>query len=309
MEFWLVDLAHLSDHRLVPSALASVLGLEPPADDPVPYLAQSLSGKQMLMILDNCDHVVDAAASLTASILRSAPGVRILATCREPLRVEGEHRYCLSSLAVPCGSAPLNAAEAQRFSAIDLFVQLAAARLNNFELSDRNVSIVADLCRKLDGLPLAIELTVGHIDTFGVCGLSARLTDGLQLLTSRHRTTQPRHQTLRAMLDWSYDRLPEPERVVLRRLSTFGGEFSLEAANTVAAGGEIAAPDVVDHVSSLATKSLVTADISGSEPQYRLLETTRLYALEKLQESGEFDLVARRHNECCQDLLYLVAAE
>jgi predicted ATPase/DNA-binding winged helix-turn-helix (wHTH) protein len=298
---WLVDLARISDHRLVPSAVASVLGLASLSDDPIPSLVESLRRKQMLVVLDNCEHVVEAAASLAVSILRGAPGVRILATSREPLRVEGEHRHRLSSLGVPSASAPLTAAEALRFSAIELFVQRASARLDDFELRDCDVSIVADLCRKLDGLPLAIEFAADHIDTLGVCGLSERLAGGLQLLTGRHRTTLPRHQTLRAMLDWSYNWLPRPERVVLRRLSIFASEFSMEAANVVAAGGEIAVSEVVDHVVSLATKSLVTANICGKAPRYLLLETTRFYALEKLRESGEFDVVARRHAECSSD--------
>ena len=305
---WLVDLAHLSDPRLVPGALASVQGQEALSDNPIPALVESLRGKQMLLVLDNCAHLIEAAASLAVGMLRGAPGVRILATSREPLRVEGERRHRLSPLEVPSASASLTAAEALRFSAIELFVQRAAARLDEFELRDRDVSIVVDLCRKLDGLPLAIEFAAGQIDTFGVRGLSARLAGGLQQLTGGYRTALPRHQTLRAMLDWSYDWLQEPERVVFRRLSIFDGEFSLEAANIVAAGGEVAAAEVVDHVASLARKSLVTADVFGKKPAYRLLETTRWYAQEKLRESGEFDALARRHTECCPNLLSLAEA-
>jgi predicted ATPase len=164
-----------------------------------------------------------------------------------------------------------------------------------------------NLCRKLDGLPLAIEFAAGQIDTFGVRELSARLAGGMQL-SGGYRTALPRHQTLRAMLDSSHDWLPEPERVVFRRLSIFPSEFSLDAANIVAAGGEVAAAEVVDHVASLARKSLVTANVFGKKPVYRLLETTRCYALDKLRESGEFDVVARRHAECCPDLLSLAEA-
>jgi predicted ATPase len=170
-----------------------------------------------------------------------------------------------------------------------------AARLDGFELSDHDAPVVVDLCRKLDGNPLAIELAAGRIDTFGVHGLSARLNGSLRLLSGGYRTALPRHQTLRAMLDWSFDWLSESERLVLSRLAIFTGEFVLEAAIAVASGNDIAAVEVADAVVSLVAKSLVDADISGKEPQYRLLEITRDYALEKLQESYEFGLVARRH--------------
>src|SRR5258705_4049359 len=302
---WIVDLAHLRDPSPVPDALAS----ETLSDDPLPSLVESIRRKQMLLVLDNCAHMVEAAASLAGRILRGAPGVRILATSREPLRVEGERRHRLSPLDVPPASVPLTAAEALRFSAIELFVQRAAAKLDGFELNDSDASIVADLCRKLDGLPLAIEFAADQIDTFGVRGLSARLAGRLQLLTGGYRTALPRHQSLRAMLDWSYDRIPEPERVVLRRLSILPGKYSLEAAIAVAAGDEMAVPAVIDHIMSLVTKSLIAADISGKEALYRMLETTRCYALEKLQESGELDAVARRHAKGCQDQLQQVAAE
>src|SRR6266403_678469 len=302
---WVVDLAHLSDPSLVPDALAS----EALSDDLLPSLVESIRGKQMLLVLDNCAHLVEAAAPLAGRILRGAPGVRILATSREPLRAEGERRHRVSPLDVPPASVPLTAAEALRFSAIELFVQRAAAKLDGFELNDSDASIVADLCRKLDGLPLAIEFAADHIDAFGVRGLSSRLAGRLQLLTGGYRTAQPRHQSLRAMLDWSYDQLPEPERDVLRRLSIFPGKYSLEEAIAVAAGDEIAVPAVIDHIMSLVTKSLIAADISCKEPLYRMLETTRCYALEKLRESGEFNAVARRHAEGCQDLLQQVAAE
>jgi len=192
-------------------------------------------------------------------------------------------------------SAQLTAAEAMHFSAVELFVERTAARLEGFELSDHDAPVVVDLCRKLDGNPLAIELAVGRIDTFGVHGLSARLNGGLRLLSGGYRTALPRHQTLRAMLDWSFDWLPESERLVLSRLAIFTGEFVLEAAIAVASSEDIAGVEVADAVVSLVAKSLVNADISGKEPQYRLLEITRDYALEKLQESYEFGLVARRY--------------
>jgi predicted ATPase len=203
------------------------------------------------------------------------------------LRAEGEQRYRLSSLAVPSGSAALSAAEALRFSAVELFVQLAAARLENFELTDADAPVVADLCRKLDGIPLTIKFAAGRIDAFGVRGLAALLDAGIQSLTSSCRTALPRHQTLRSMLDWSYDWLTEPERSILRRVSILAGSFTLEKAIAVAANDDIEATDAADGVASLVTKSLITVDLSGKEPLYRLLETTRAYALEKLHKSAD----------------------
>jgi len=299
---WLVDLTRVSDPHGVANALATALGLEVSSEDPIPSLLRSFHGKQMLLVFDSCEHVLDAAASLAVGILRSAPGTRLLATSREPLRAEGENSYRLPTLQIPPLSSRLAAAEALRFSAVELFVQRAAARLDDFELVDADVPFVVDLCRKLDGIALAIEFAAARIDTLGVRRLSARLQDSMQLLTVGYRTALPRHQTLRAMLDWSFDWLPEAERVVLSRLSVFAGEFALEAASMVAAHGNIAAPDVASHVANLVTKSLVAADIGGEEPLYRLLETTRAYALEKLHESGEFDLVARHHLEYVQNL-------
>jgi predicted ATPase len=238
----------------------------------------------MLLVFDNCSHVVETAASVAVSILRGAAGVRILATGREPMRAEGERRYRLSSLPVPSGSAPHTAAEALRFSAVELFVQFAAAKLENFELTDADVPFIVNLCRKLDGIPLAIRFAAGRIDAFGVRGLAARLEAGVQSLTSSCRTALPRHQTLRSMLDWSYDWLPEPERTILCRLSILAGSFTLEKAIAVAANDDIEVSDIADSVASLVTKSLITVDLAGEEPLYRLFETTRAYLLEKLQE-------------------------
>jgi predicted ATPase/DNA-binding winged helix-turn-helix (wHTH) protein len=294
---WLVDLARVIDMQAVLAAVAKVLDFDALSETSIATFVKSLHGKQMLLLFDNCERVVEAAASVAVSILRGAADVRILATSREPLRAEGEHSHRLPSLSIPPNSAPLTAFEALRFSAVELFVERAAARLDDFELIERDVPIVADLCRKLDGNPLAIEFAVGRIDTFGLRGLSTRLDGGLQLLNGGYRTALPRHQTLRAMLDWSFDWLLVPERIVLNRLSIFTAEFSLEAASAVASSDDITSFEVADLVAGLVTKSLVTADIGGKEPQYRLLEITRAYAQEKLKESGEFELVARRHDE------------
>jgi predicted ATPase/DNA-binding winged helix-turn-helix (wHTH) protein len=298
---WLIDLAPISDPSMVAGALGAVLGLELLSEAPISSLVEQLRETQLLLVFDNCEHVAEAVASVAIDILRAASGVRILATSREPLRAEGERRFRLPPLEVPPITAPLTAAEALRFSAVELFVERTAARLDDFELSDLDAPIVADLCRKLDGIALAIEFAAGRIDTFGVRGLSARLDGGLQMLIGGYRSALPRHQTMRAVLDWSFDWLPKAERVVLNRLSIFAGDFELDAACAVASGGDIAAFEVVNHLTDLVAKSLVAADVGGKEPQYRLLAITRAYALEKLQESGEFDLVAHRRVEYFQN--------
>ena len=294
---WLIDLAPLSDPGLVPSALADTLGLQIRPGDPLPGLVASLRDKKMLLLLDNCEHVVEAAAALAVAILTAAPGVQMLATSREPLRIEGEHVHRLSPLASPPELAPLTAAEALGFPAVRLFVERATASLDEFELTDADAPIVADICQKLDGIPLAIELAAARIDTFGVRGVAAHLDDRFQLLTRGRRTAPPRHRTLRATLDWSYQLLAEPERVVLRRLAVFAGGFSEEAASAVAASAEIAASEVVESVANLVAKSLVSVDVGGVMVRYRLPETIRTYALQTLVESGEREQIARRHAE------------
>ena len=294
---WLIDLAPLTDPRLVPSALTDALGLEIRAENPLPGLVASFRDKKMLLVLDNCEHVIDAAATLAVGVLSGAPGVQLLATSREPLRIEGEHVHRLSPLASAPTLARLTAAEALSFPAVQLFVERAAATLDEFELTDADAPIVADICGRLDGIALAIELAAARVDTFGVRGVAAHLDDRFQLLTRGRRTALPRHQTLRATLDWSYELLPEPERVVLRRLAIFAGGFTEEAARAVAASAEIAASEVVESLANLVTKSLVSVDVGGVMVRYRPPETIRAYALQRLMESGEREQIARRHAE------------
>ena len=215
-----VDLAPVVDLRLVPSALADALGAEIRSEDPIPGLIAALKRKPMLLVLDNCEHVIEAAAALAVEVLHAAPGVQILATSREPLRVENEQVHRLPPLESPPTSAGLTAAAALGFPAVQLFVERAAAILGEFELHDEDAPIVADICRKLDGVPLAIEFAAARIDAFGVRGLGAHLDDRLQLLTGGRRPARPRHQSLRASLDWGRDLLREPERVVLRRVAS-----------------------------------------------------------------------------------------
>jgi predicted ATPase/DNA-binding winged helix-turn-helix (wHTH) protein len=304
-----VDLAPLTDPHLVPSALASVLGAAIRSENPTPGLIAFLRDKQMLLVLDSCEHVVEAAAALAVEVLKGVPGVHILATSREPLAVQGERVHRLSPLAIPPVSAGLSAAEALTFPAVQLFVERAAASLDGFELSDADAPIVADICRRLDGMALAIELAAARVDAFGVSGLAALLDDRFRLLMRGRRTELPRHQTLTAALDWSYEALPETERMILRHLAVFVGDFTLEAANAVTQAAEIAGFDVVDCIANLVAKSLVTADVDAAILHYRLLNTTRAYALEKLTASGELEQFARRHAEYYRGLFERVEAE
>jgi predicted ATPase/DNA-binding winged helix-turn-helix (wHTH) protein len=302
-----VDLAPLSDPRFVPSALASALGLA--IDDAVPGLLAFLRDKRMLLVLDNCEHVIEAAAPLAAQIISGTFGVHILATSREPLRAEGERVHRLSPLESPPSSSGLTAAGALGFPAVELFVERAAASLDGFELSDATAPVVADICRKLDGIALAIELAATRIDAFGVRELSALLDDRFRLLAQGKRTALPRHQTLTAALDWSYEHLSEDERVALRRLSVFAGAFTLDSATAVVAGADIDVSRVIEDVAELVAKSLVSADVGGAVVHYRLLNTTRAYALQKLTASGELQQVAQRHAEYHRDLFERAGAE
>ena len=299
---WLVDLAPLSDPRLVPSAVATVLGLEIRTENPLPGLVAALRDKRMLLLLDNCEHVIDAAASLAAAILSGAPGVNILATSREPLGVAGEREYRLGSLGSPQASSRLTAAEAAAFPAVQLFVERVTAIVEDFALTDANAPLVVEICRRLDGLPLAIEFAAPRVEVLGVEGLAARLDDSLQLLGARRRTTMPRHRTMRAVVDWSYGLLSEDEQLFFRALGIFTGGFTVEAAAAVAMDAAKTRSDAIDHLADLVAKSLVVADVSGTKPRFRLLDTTRAYVLEKLDESGERERIARRHAACYRDL-------
>jgi len=238
--------------------------------------------------------VVDAAAQIAEARLRADPGIRVIATSREPLRVEGEGVYPVPPLAVPAEGSP-DGEDPFGYGAVQLFVERARAAASSFSSDGRDAVAIVGICRRLDGIPLAIELAASRVATLGIEEFAARLDDRFRLLAGGHRTAMPRHQTLRATLDWSYDLLTEPERVILRRLAVFAGVFSLEAARAVASDDTIAGSEVVDCVANLVAKSLVTADTGGEWVRYRLLETTRAYALEKLVQAGEFDSVARRH--------------
>ena len=297
-----LDLAPIADPALVPSALASALGQPVSSGDPIPALVAVLRRKAMLLLLDNCEHVVEVAATLAEEICKGAPDVHILATSREALRARGEHVQRLPPLETPPASSEPTAKQALAFPAVQLFADRAAAALDSFVLSDANAPVIAEICWQLDGIALAIELAAGRVETFGVRGVAARLDDRFRLLTHGHRTAMPHHQTLNATFDWSFQVLADPTRAVLRRLSVLAGEFNMEAAAKTAAAARVSASDVAEHLATLVRASLVTVNVAAETASYRLLESTRAYARKKLVEHGEADQVARRHAEHFRDV-------
>jgi predicted ATPase/DNA-binding winged helix-turn-helix (wHTH) protein len=292
---WFVGLASVPKSDLVASAVGAVIGISLPGDNPVDGLTAWLRDKQALIILDNCEHVIGAAAALAEEIIRAAPGIRILATSREPLRAVGEWRHRLAPLSFPSEAADLDTSAALQFSAIQLFSERASASVDEFTFDESDIPALVKICRRLDGVPLALELAAAHVGVLGIKGLAARLDDRFALLIQGRRTALPRHQTLRATLDWSYELLPETEQVILRRLAVFQGEFTMDAAAAVAADVKIIPDDVVNGIANLVDKSLVAADISGEVTYYHLLELTRSYAQERLRDSGERDNVSGLH--------------
>jgi predicted ATPase/DNA-binding winged helix-turn-helix (wHTH) protein len=291
---WVAELAALSDSELVPAAVISALGLQPGADRmPPDRLAAALRTKSLLLVLDNCEHVIGAAARSAETLLHSAPGVHLLVTSQEPLGVEGEQIYRLPPLDVPPENVG-TAEEAMQHGAIRLLTTRARAADPHFSLNDHNAAAAGAICRRLDGIPLAIELAAVRVATLGVDEVAAHVDDRFRMLTGGLRTALPRHRTLRATLEWSHQLLDEAEQVVLHRLSVFAGGFTLEAACTVVADAALPEATVTDLLSNLVAKSFLTAQLGGAAPRYNFLEPTRAYAREKLAESGELD-VARRH--------------
>lgn len=290
-----IDLAPVADPAQVPGAVAAALGLAARNEDTIAVLAAYARSRELLIVLDGCEHVIEAAAELADALLKCGLGVGLLVTSRERLRVGGEWVLRLSPLAAPPASAELTATEAMRFPAVQLFVERASATIGGFELKDAEAAAVAEICRRLDGNPLAIELAAGRIDAFGPRELATLLDDRFRVLTRGRRAALQRHQTLRATLDWSHGVLPIPEQIVLRRLSIFNASFTLSAAREVIVGGVVDAALIENHLADLVAKSLLAVEVGDAEARYRLLDTTRAYAREKLAESGELGEVARRH--------------
>jgi predicted ATPase/DNA-binding winged helix-turn-helix (wHTH) protein len=303
------DLGPLSDPRLVPSLIATALGIVVRCDDQIPSLLEFLRDKRLLLILDGCEHVIDMAAGLAEAIFAQAEGVHILATSREALRIEGECAYRLAPLECPPVSDTLKAAEALTFSAARLFANRLAATSDPFEIQDADAPVVARICHKLDGIALAIELAAGRVDAYGIEGVDALLDSKLSLLWQGRRTAPPRHQTLNATLDWSYDLLAEPERTVLRRLVVFAGPFTLEAAQAVIRDNGTDVDEIAEVIATLVAKSLIVSDAKWAKGVcYRLLDTTRAHLHLKLTCAGEANIIARRHAEFFCDLLGKVGA-
>ena len=289
-----VELASISDPAVVSSTVATALGIPIWSEVSLPDVVEFIRDKHILIVLDNCEHVLDAASGLAVALLKGGSRTHVLATSREPLRADGEWLYRLPTLAAPPPNEALTAATARTFPAVQLFVERALAALDSFDLTDANATIVAVLCRQLGGIPLAIELAASRIDVFGAAELAANLRHGLKLLQRGRRTAVPRHQTLRAALNWSFELLSHDEQTILARLSVFRSPFELEEAVAVVADDEISRANVIDAIADLTAKSLVAANVSDPTTSFYLLETMRAYAAEKLAEPS---LVARRHAE------------
>jgi predicted ATPase/DNA-binding winged helix-turn-helix (wHTH) protein len=305
-QVFFVDFGALTDTRLVPGAIVSALGLTVNSEDPVPNLLAFLRERHALLILDSCEHVLDVLAPLVEQIAREAPESHVLATSREALRIESERVFRLSPLNFPPPDAPFTTADILAYPATQLFAERVAASSGRSELSEEETPLIADICRRLDGIPLAIELAAGRVNAYGVAGTASLLDGHMSLLWRGRRTAIPRHQTLSATLAWSYNLLSDVESATLRRLSTFSGPFTLEAAIAVACSQHISEAEAAEAIASLVSKSLISAP-SGRPLRYRLLDATRAFAREKLVERGETDQAARAHAQYFCEFLKQIA--
>jgi predicted ATPase/DNA-binding winged helix-turn-helix (wHTH) protein len=290
-----VDVGMVTHPNLLAVTIASTLGLTIQTGDVLATLLECLRPLRILLVLDNCEHVIDSAATLAELIFNTAPGAHILATSREALRVEGEHVYWLPPLAGPTPNSSLNAADVLEFPAVKLFIERAAASGKRLNPSDAEAAVIARICSRLDGIALAIELAAGRVATHGIHGTADLIAKGLGLHWQGSRTAHPRHQTLQALLDWSYGYLSESEQVVLRRLSVLVGAFTIDIAQAIACDDRLGEERVVDALDQLVAKSLISSGSEGTVTRYRLLETTRFYGVKKLEASGERPTIARRH--------------
>ena len=301
--YW-VGLVGVADEDLIPQVIAGSLNVREIPDEPLMEILKSyLKPKEVLLVIDNCEHLIKACAQYVEQLLAACPKLKILATSIEALGIFNEMSWQVPSLSLPEMRGSLSLKELQEFASIELFDQRARSAKSNFVLDERSAPSVTQICSQLDGIPLAIELAAARIKVLSVHEIAARLDDRFSLLTTGSRTAIPRHQTLRATIDWSYDLLNEPERILLRRLSVFASSFTLEAVEAICSQG-VKSSDVLDLLSRLVDKSLVVveADPELNETRYRLLETIRQYALEKLVETGEAPAIRDRHLEFYLDL-------
>ncbi len=291
---WLVELAPINDARLVPQAVASVLGVkEEPGLPVIDALRKFVQDRRLLLVLDNCEHLVQACAEFVKCLLEAGTGVTILASSREFLNVSGERIYPLAPLAAPASATTMRADTIAAFPAVQLLVDRATAAQPAFRITADNAAAVAEVCRRLDGIPLALELAAARLRSMPIERIAQRLSDRFRLLTGGDRTALPRQQTLRALIDWSHDLLEVPEATLFRRLAVFVGGFTLEAAEKIGDGGDIDEADVLDLLARLVEKSLVTLEAGGN--RYRMLESVREYAGERLDASAERYAVRARH--------------
>ena len=295
---WLVELAEVRDPALIGNATLAALDLrDQAATEPRALLLSYLRDKELLLVVDNCEHLLGAAAVLVSDILRAAPGVRVIATSREPLSVPGEHVLPIPPLELPRAQGDESLDQLRQNESVELFAERASAASGSFELTASNRAAVVDLCRRLDGLPLAIELAAVRTRVLSVEQILDRLTDRFGLLTGGSRAALPRHQTLRTTIEWSHDLLGSDERTVLRRLCVFAGRFTLEDVESVCTSDDVSAAHVLELLSSLVDKSLVTKEETQGAACYRLHETMREFAGLKLRQAGEEDLLEERCTE------------
>jgi predicted ATPase/class 3 adenylate cyclase len=295
---WLVEFAHLADPARVPQVLATALSVREEADRPLLVtLVDHLRPKRVLLLLDNCEHLIDACAGLADTLLRGCPEVKILPSSREALGLTGEVVFRVPPLSLPDSRLVPALERLAEYEAVRLFVDRAIAVKPDFTLTDDTAAAVVQICRRLDGIPLAIELAAARVRTLSVQQITAHLDERFRLLTGGSRTALPRHQTLRGLIDWSYGLLSEAERELFRRVSVFVGGWTLEASVAVCAGVDVDRYDIVELLGRLVDKSLCLIDGEGSDPRYRLLETIRQYGFEKLAETSEGQVVRARHRD------------
>lgn len=297
---WYVELATLSDGALIGDTIASALQLKPVTAGAIPTLLSALADRRVLLILDNCEHLLDPVVEVADQLLRRCPDLRIVATSREALGMSGESLMPVPSMSLPESGGPGSPEAFERLAscdAVQLFIDRGRAVLPGFALTEENAEAVAQICLRLDGIPLAVELAAARVRSLPPHQIAARLDNRFRLLTGGSRTALPRHRTLRAAMDWSYDMLGEAEQVLLPRLSAFAGSFSIEAAETVAAGGPVDGDEVVDLLARLVDKSLLMPEEGSSEARYRMLETIRDYAQERLVEAGDASETYGRHRD------------